>query len=712
MALVLDDSPHTGGTVVQALDLARRAGFPPDKLRALLPVHPANRTGLGPLNERFVVSLAPEEWRNHLLLDASELETRVTEYDGAQGFAHVRVVPSRYADEVNAELNMRFSGYRGSRLKRVHAVELRTGRGETEIRHVLAKSVGCGWLGYHALLNAHSLAGRVPPVLGLRQGILYSEWLQPRPAAPDGQDERCLLIDTSATYVAERARRLSLPPVSAGRKRLRRHENGLKLLAKTFSKAYGRHVTDLLARPRMEDALARLPCPYPTLIDGKMERSEWIAGPQNLLKADFEHHGMGKGEINVTDPAYDLANTILTLELSPDEEARLVRRYAAAGDTSVEQRLFMNKLLTGLWAMQSAQEYLFGKTQQSRVQREYHEQFLAAWNFLTVHVARFCGQYCRPTGEPAWRSPLVVLDVDGVIDRRILGFPCTTAAGIDALSLLHGHGISVALNTARSAQEVRDYCDAYSLAGGVAEQGSYLWDATARRERVLIDEETKAQLEELRAYLRRLPGVFLDHRHRYSIRAFTYEQKPRGLSASLLQSFLPFTSGIGYPSPLPTLVIKHCMAELGLDRLAFHNTTIDTTIVARAHDKGTGLVALRDWVLAADAETIAVGDSASDLSMFRQATRSFAPAHIDCGREARLLGCQIATQPYQRGLLEIVRTLIVGNLRNPGYRAARPIASQVQEDLFLAVLRAADQAWHRHLARGLIGMDIFRIFIA
>ena len=98
--------------------------------------------------------------------------------------------------------------------------------------------------------------------------------------------------------------------------------------------------------------------------------------------------------------------------------------------------------------------------------------------------------------------------------------------------------------------------------------------------------------------------------------------------------------------------------------------------------------------------------------MFRQATRSFAPAHIDCGREARLLGCQIATQPYQRGLLEIVCTLIVGNLRNPGYRAARPNASQVQENLFLAVLRAADQAWHRHLARGLISMDIFRIFIA
>jgi len=52
----------------------------------------------------------------------------------------------------------------------------------------------------------------------------------------------------------------------------------------------------------------------PTLIDGRMQRAEWVAGPQGLLKTDYEHHGMGKEELNVVDPAYDLADTILNLD--------------------------------------------------------------------------------------------------------------------------------------------------------------------------------------------------------------------------------------------------------------------------------------------------------------------------------------------------------------------------------------------------------------
>ena len=58
--------------------------------------------------------------------------------------------------------------------------------------------------------------------------------------------------------------------------------------------------------------------------DGNMRRAEWIVGPHGPLKTDYEHHGLGKEELNVIDPAYDLADTILNLELSP-EEAEAVR---------------------------------------------------------------------------------------------------------------------------------------------------------------------------------------------------------------------------------------------------------------------------------------------------------------------------------------------------------------------------------------------------
>ena len=174
----------------------------------------------------------------------------------------------------------------------------------------------------------------------------------------------------------------------------------------------------------------------------------------------------------------------------------------------MEQRLFMNKLLAGLWAMKQAHEHLFGKARVAERQQAFHRRFMSAWNFLTVQTARHCGGYCRPPAEPRWRSPLVTLDIDGVLDRRVFGFPSTTAAGIEALSLLSAHELSVAVNTARSVAEVKAYCQAYSLAGGVAEHGSYLWDAVRERGRILISPEAERQLDELKRNLQRIPGVF------------------------------------------------------------------------------------------------------------------------------------------------------------------------------------------------------------
>ena len=52
---------------------------------------------------------------------------------------------------------------------------------------------------------------------------------------------------------------------------------------------------------------------------------------------------------------------------------------------------------------------------------------------------------------------------------------------MEALSLLHDHGFAIAVNTARSAAEVKEYCRTYGFAGGVAEYGSFLWDAVRGR---------------------------------------------------------------------------------------------------------------------------------------------------------------------------------------------------------------------------------------
>ncbi len=144
-----------------------------------------------------------------------------------------------------------------------------------------------------------------------------------------------------------------------------------------------------------------------------------------------------------------------------------------------------------------------------------------------------------------------------------------------------------------------------------------------------------------------VPGVFLEEAYSYSISAFTYRSKSGGLLASLL-SAKRAEIGEGAVAPLSPVLVKQLIRQVGLDRVGVQQTTIDATIVAREVDKGTGLLAFRDWVLGPEAHTIAVGDSEADLPMFGAATRSFAPATIGCRRAARLLGCEIVEERYQR----------------------------------------------------------------
>jgi len=725
-AVILDDSPRTGDAIVLAVEMARKAGFPSERIVVLVPVHPAtrewrNHTESISLSDTTILTLEGEDWHKVGLLTPKVMETRLREYFPAGRFESVSVVNDAATDRFNEQLQSPSEEARRSRLKRVFAVRLETSDGQMETRFVLAKSVGWGWLAYHAFLAGQRLAEFVPPVLGLRDGILFSEWLPQLPVPKLGGTGvppvcREQWIATSASYVAARTRSLGLdenPTPSLG---LHPHHDGIRLLDRVLCRAYGSVVAANLMRPRVRQRLANQPCPSPTLIDGKMERSEWIVEDRGLFKTDYEHHGMGKNELNVVDPAYDLAEVVLRLGLSAEEETQLIRRYVdESGDSAVDKRLFLNKVLAGSWAAVSALKYLFRRPQLPHRQPLFHQDFLDAWHFLTVHAARFCGRHCQPPQIPCWRSPLVVLDIDGVLDRRIFGFPGTTAAGIEALALLHAHEFAVAVNTARSALEVKEYCRAYGFVGGVAEYGAYVWDAVNNRERVLASPESLAQLDKLRAALTQLPGVFLDDRYRYSIRAFTYEDRPSSGNHSRIASVFgalrdsPYDGK--YPVPFPTLSVQHLLATLGLDRLRVHQTTIDTTIVAKEVDKGTGLMKLRDFAGWPDMETIAIGDSEPDLPMFREATRSFAPAHIGCARLARSLGCRIARQPYQRGLLEIVRSVIHSGGRPCGRCPSRGALRPRNQDVFLDLLEVADRRRSVGLLRALLDPKAYQVFV-
>jgi hydroxymethylpyrimidine pyrophosphatase-like HAD family hydrolase len=220
----------------------------------------------------------------------------------------------------------------------------------------------------------------------------------------------------------------------------------------------------------------------------------------------------------------------------------------------------------------------------------------------------------------------------------VFGFPSTTAAGIKAISLLHAHGFAIAVNTARALHEVKQYCRAYGFAGGVAEYGSVIWDALSEQERVLVSAESLRQLEQAQDALRRIPGVFLNGDYQYSLRAFSYQGSRT--------------------TPLPRLLVQDLITSLRLDRLEVHHTGLDTAILAKEINKGTGLLSLLGFVgLPAD-NVLAIGDSEPDLAMFRVANRSFVPGNVSCRDEARLLGSHVANLPYQPGLLQIARKIV------------------------------------------------------
>src|SRR5205823_5201895 len=103
------------------------------------------------------------------------MEGQLLPYFKNLGYAQINVVESVEVAQINERLLKLSEQKSQNRLKRVCQVELRTQNGELETRFVIGKSVGWGWLSYHAIIVGERLAAFVPSVLGLRNGFLYSE---------------------------------------------------------------------------------------------------------------------------------------------------------------------------------------------------------------------------------------------------------------------------------------------------------------------------------------------------------------------------------------------------------------------------------------------------------------------------------------------------------------------------------------------------------
>jgi hydroxymethylpyrimidine pyrophosphatase-like HAD family hydrolase len=694
MAVVIDEPVYQGVTLAVCIRMLHEAGFGSCSTAVLFPVHVAARdwrytNATVALNGCQVITMQPEETLRHGFVHGGQAEQVLRGYFGERGWTSVGFDEDARARKLNEYLQRTSDHAFHTRTKRVFAVQLGRPVGPGETRYVIAKSVGYGWEGYQAYFAAKCLARFVPPVLGLRNGTLFSEWVGSGDTLQAENLDHRSMVDTLAEYVAARAEGLRFredPSPGLCRESL---QQGTDVLVDILGDLYRPRFVASLKKRAIREQLSQLSSPKPSLVDGRIRACEWVSTPAGFLKTDFEQHGMGRMDQSVTDPAYDIADSILSFGLTLEEENALLGRYAQlAGDPAVAERLPLYKLLAGEAAM-STSLFLLQDPRLARRHFEFSKTYIDAWTYSMIQTARFCARFLPPaTAAVDPEGRVVFCDVDGVIDRHLFRFPTTTQDGLRALALLRGHGLPVYLDTARSCHDVREYCAAYGLAGGVAENGSYLWDAVAGRGKVLVGQETLDEIDRVREALQRVPGVFTNHQYEYSIKAFTYGE----------------SGTVPLPMPLVTEVLDAANART----LAVHQTSTDTAITFRDVDKGTGLRAMLAFTGREGAHSIAIGDTEPDLAMFRVAGSSHAPAHIWVRSLATLVGCRVAGAAYQAGFLEIARRIVHGDGGNcPACKEPRFEATG-QAGLLMGVLGDVERSEGRSPLRALLDARAIR----
>src|SRR2546422_5872192 len=61
---------------------------------------------------------------------------------------------------------------------------------------------------------------------------------------------------------------------------------------------------------------------------GRMRPDEWLETSTAMYKLDYEHHNFGAAELDIVDPAYDLATAVFEFGLTEQAESELVHAYA------------------------------------------------------------------------------------------------------------------------------------------------------------------------------------------------------------------------------------------------------------------------------------------------------------------------------------------------------------------------------------------------
>jgi trehalose-6-phosphatase len=210
------------------------------------------------------------------------------------------------------------------------------------------------------------------------------------------------------------------------------------------------------------------------------------------------------------------------------------------------------------------------------------------------------------------------------------------------LRALIAHGYRPLIVTGRSLGDVIERCQAYRLAGAVAEYGSAIYTARDELVTVLSSGEEQAAMARLRAEFRALDGVFLDEDYRHAIRAFVRDSR-------------------GARGPLPAETIAEAQRAAAAEQVSLVVGDDQTDLVPQSIDKGRGVRSLAAALgggapVEDDAPlAFAVGDTITDIPLLALAKRPFAPAH---GKQALGERSTVTRGGYQQGFAEAVGSLL------------------------------------------------------
>lgn len=632
--LLVDDPPVSGRSLADTLTELDRAGIPGAAVVLALSIFEDAPVLPTVLRGHAAVLQPYSAWAVH---------TRLTESAVTAGLAEL-LGPGWRVDDVRRVERARQPSAAARVARRGHArarftVRLaRTGEPAGEQREIVVEGAGLGWYAGPAVSAATALADHLPRVYGVRDGLLYRDWL---PTPVRSIAARKQLAAVVGGYVCDRAARLDVDRDPTPR--LRGRDPVWELVAALLARPLGPLAPAAQLWPLGPLARRLLAVSAPAVTDGATDAGRWLPDPAQggrLVKVDFYEHAFSHFDHNCYDPVFDLAGAA-DPPGDPDPElgALLRAEYARRTGRRVDDERWLLYRLLHAWRRRRTGEVDGAATAARAAAAAVHE-YLAARYLADL-----------PAADRA--APLCALDLDGVLETDVFGYPAASPTGALALRSLRAHGYRPVLATGRALTDVRDRCVAFGLAGAVAEYGTVVY---RHGDRMVFDLRSRPQREllaEARHLLAQRPGVSVDPAYRFAIRA-------RGPSGPLDRAAL-----VGLPMPGLCLVPGRGQ----------------TDVTAVGLDKGAGLRALAAR-LDAPGVALAVGDSEADLPMLAVAALSRAPANADPA--VRRQGIRLTRHGYQAGLAEAVADLL--GHRPGGCATCRPPRFARSSRALLAVL--------------------------